>query len=212
MGTCDIAGVVSQHLWTNHDHTAESMQTPEHMLWNQLEILYKQRNEWFPIQQFGAKTQDFMELLKNQLASASQARRISKGLFTEEDAAPIFEASAPLQIEDLTSQKTSGEREIFDHEEKMSQPSLEESDDNAQVSQDPCDAGDITPVDGEQRSHFQHVRPDDGDKEWQMLPPELKDEVFQTSAPAIAIWNATGAIPAFQTESKLKQETQWRPP
>eukprot|EP00438_Fugacium_kawagutii_P002895 Skav223706 [mRNA] locus=scaffold2379:65847:70727:+ [translate_table: standard] len=131
--------IISQHVWANHDHTLESIHTPEHSLWLQTEALFAARDAMFPIQRYGARTQDFRKRLQTQLAMKSQTRRIAKGLSCAENIADIISASIEVPWNDESPMKTRSEVEMLEHEEKSpvhSDRSIEASIDG-EVDQDP---------------------------------------------------------------------------
>eukprot|EP00438_Fugacium_kawagutii_P004336 Skav207873 [mRNA] locus=scaffold664:12608:17290:+ [translate_table: standard] len=184
--------IVSQHLWGNHDHDLNPMHTPEHQLWLQLDQLFAARNQVFPVQQYGAKTQDFSNLLRNQLALASQSRLVSRGLPATEDIAQCITATALLPLEATPKRLTRSECEMLEHEEQ-SPCSASVTSHEQLATEDPYEElADATEEDWET---FQRVSPDTGGSITEVLP---------TQSEAKLLWEQRGAIPAFQLAPKTE--------
>lgn len=111
-------------MWANHDHSTETMNTPEHTLWLQIEKLHAARNQQFPVHRFCKRVDDFLELTKSQLSLASQSRRISKNVFCAEDIAATIVESCH-EGDGSPDRKSVGELEILAREEKT--PELEKN-------------------------------------------------------------------------------------
>eukprot|EP00438_Fugacium_kawagutii_P021051 Skav222607 [mRNA] locus=scaffold5038:168782:173185:- [translate_table: standard] len=186
--------IASLHRWANHDHTESLLNTPEQSLWNQLDALFAERNQMFPIQRFDQKLQEFSTRLRNQLADASQSRRITRGLYTSED----IPASLTAHVEhaDLHSHRSPSECEMIAHEERspdrrsaISLPAIEDG----VVDSPPPTPDQPEPSEWER---FQEVRPDDGNVEHGLVPTIVsRDEETNIETQR---WQQIGAVPGFQ--------------
>eukprot|EP00438_Fugacium_kawagutii_P001626 Skav211744 [mRNA] locus=scaffold1548:270156:274947:+ [translate_table: standard] len=195
--------IMSQYVWANHDHSMETMHTPEHLLWTQIETLFRERNTKFPAHQYGTKTQAFQVLVRNQLAGASQTRRISNGLYSAEDVANSIAATAEAYMDDGSPHKTASELEMLAHEEKPTPiPKIDIPHEEEFVTADPyeLDKSDEEMDPSAAWQAFQRISPDVGAME---PVPAIKQEPEispNLTAQSRHLWETSGAVPGFQRQ------------